>query len=70
MWSLGTCFCILEVFTKFLAQKAKIDPNIVLRIDEKTVFRSPKICVFDYMLLHNSYINVAIVNILLYWKSL
>ena len=40
MWSLGTCFCVLEVFTKFLAQKAKIDPNIVLRIDEKTVFRS------------------------------
>ena len=71
MWPLRT-FCYMgKVSTTFRSGDIEILCNFLLA-EAKICFStiSLKISTFGHMLLHKSYINVAIANILLYRKSL
>ena len=71
MWPLRTFCYIGKVSRTFTSENIDTLCNFLLA--EAKIGFSPislKISTFGHMLLHKSYINVAVANILLYWKSL
>ena len=77
MWPLRTFYSIEKASTIFLAQNTKYRPKFVLRLPinhDYTILRfkigflaiNPKLSVSSHMLLHKSYVDVTIANILLY----
>ena len=71
MEQLRTFWCIQIVSTTFLGQDTKIHPKTVGVCPKLGFWRiSLFLSTLEHMLLHKSYINVAIANILLCRKSL